>query len=193
MKYYVQYGNIRRIRVSRVGKKPVIIPKAVQLNIQNGILTAKGPKGELVVRIPDEIKVNQEENTIMFERTGDEKHIRALHGLTRALTASSIEGVTNGFQKNLQIEGVGFRAELRGKNLLLSLGYSHPILFIQPEGIEFSITSPTAVQVKGIDKQLVGEVAAKIRKLRKPEPYKGKGVRYEGEYIRRKAGKSAGK
>jgi large subunit ribosomal protein L6 len=179
--------------VSRVGKKPVAIPKGVQINVRDGRLTTKGPKGELSVRIPDEIKFNQEGDTIVFERSSDDKHIRALHGLTRALTASSVEGVTNGFQRNLQIEGVGFRAELRGKNLLLSLGYSHPILFMQPEGVEFSITSPTAIQVKGIDKQLIGEVAAKIRKLRKPEPYKGKGVRYEGEYIRRKAGKSAGK
>jgi large subunit ribosomal protein L6 len=179
--------------VSRVGKKPVAIPKGVQINVRDGMLTTKGPKGELSVRIPEEISFIQEGDSVTFERANDEKHIRALHGLTRALTASSIEGVTNGFQRNLQIEGVGFRAELRGKNLLLSLGYSHPILFIQPEGIEFTVTSPTAVQVKGIDKQLVGEVAAKIRKLRKPEPYKGKGVRYEGEYIRRKAGKSAGK
>ena len=179
--------------MSRVGKKPVAIPKGVQINVRDGMLTTKGPKGELSVRIPEEISFIQEGDSVTFERANDEKHIRALHGLTRALTASSIEGVTNGFQRNLQIEGVGFRAELRGKNLLLSLGYSHPILFIQPEGIEFTVTSPTAVQVKGIDKQLVGEVAAKIRKLRKPEPYKGKGVRYEGEYIRRKAGKSAGK
>jgi large subunit ribosomal protein L6 len=179
--------------VSRVGKKPVAIPKGVQINVRDGRLTTKGPKGELSVHIPEEITFVQEGDSITFERANDEKHIRALHGLTRALTASSIEGVTNGFQRNLQIEGVGFRAELRGSNLLLSLGYSHPILFLQPEGIEFTVTSPTAVQVKGIDKQLVGEVAAKIRKLRKPEPYKGKGVRYEGEYIRRKAGKSAGK
>ncbi len=179
--------------MSRVGKKLITIPKGVQLNVREGKLIAKGPKGELSVNIPEEIKFNQEGDTVTFERASDEKHVRALHGLTRALAASSIEGVTNGFQKNLQIEGVGFRAELRGKNLLLSLGFSHPILFMQPEGIDFSITSPTAVQVKGIDKQLVGEVAAKIRKLRKPEPYKGKGVRYEGEYVRRKAGKSAGK
>lgn len=179
--------------MSRVGKKPIAIPKGVQVSVRDGRLTTKGPKGELSVRIPEEISFTQEGDSITFERANDEKHIRALHGLTRALTASSIEGVTNGFQRNLQIEGVGFRAELRGKNLLLSLGYSHPILFLQPEGVEFAVTSPTAVQVKGIDKQLVGEVAAKIRKLRKPEPYKGKGVRYEGEYIRRKAGKSAGK
>ncbi len=179
--------------MSRVGKKQITIPANVQVTLTDGILKAKGPKGELMVRVPSEISYSNENSVISFARSSDLKDIRALHGLTRALSANAIEGVVNGFQRNLIIEGVGYRAEMRGNRLFLSLGYSHPILFIPPDGIDFAVPAPTQIHVKGIDKHLVGEIASKIRRLRPPEPYKGKGVRYEGEQIRRKAGKSAGK
>ena len=179
--------------MSRVGKKQITIPANVQVTLTDGILKAKGPKGELMVRVPSEISYSNENSVISFARSSDLKDIRALHGLTRALSANAIEGVVNGFQRNLIIEGVGYRAEMRGNRLFLSLGYSHPILFIPLDGIDFAVPAPTQIHVKGIDKHLVGEIASKIRRLRPPEPYKGKGVRYEGEQIRRKAGKSAGK
>lgn len=179
--------------MSRVGKKPIEVPKNVQVTFADGLCTVKGPKGELRFGVDERIAPKQEGTTLVFERANDEKKVRALHGLTRAHIAWMVEGVSNGFEKKLQVEGVGFKVELRGKNLLLNLGYSHPIMFMPPDGIEFAVASPTAFSVKGIDKQLVGVIAAKLRDLRKPEPYKGKGVRYEGEYIRRKAGKSAGK
>ncbi|NBO68993.1 MAG: 50S ribosomal protein L6 [Bacteroidetes bacterium] len=179
--------------MSRVGKKPITVPNNVQLSFNDGILTVKGPKGTQIVPIADGITFNNENGTLSFQRANDDKKVRALHGLSRALAFNAIEGVSNGFQRSLAIEGVGFKAEMRGKKLLLTLGYSHPILVIPPDGIEFATPTPTSVQVKGISKHDVGEVAAKIRSIRPPEPYKGKGVRYEGEYIRRKAGKSAGK
>lgn len=179
--------------MSRVGKKPITVPNNVQLSFTDGILTVKGPKGTQIVPIADGITFNNDNGTLSFQRANDDKKVRALHGLSRALAFNAIEGVSNGFQRSLAIEGVGFKAEMRGKKLLLTLGYSHPILVIPPDGIEFATPTPTSVQVKGISKHDVGEVAAKIRSIRPPEPYKGKGVRYEGEYIRRKAGKSAGK
>ena len=179
--------------MSRVGKKPITVPNNVQLSFNDGVLTVKGPKGTQIVPIADGISFNNENGTLSFQRANDDKKVRALHGLSRALAFNAIEGVSNGFQRSLAIEGVGFKAEMRGKKLLLTLGYSHPILVIPPDGIEFATPTPTSVQVKGISKHDVGEVAAKIRSIRPPEPYKGKGVRYEGEYIRRKAGKSAGK
>lgn len=179
--------------MSRVGKKQITVPANVQVTLTDGILKAKGPKGELKVRVPSVISYSNENSVISFTRANDLKDVRALHGLTRALSANAIEGVVNGFQRNLVIEGVGYRAEMRGNRLFLSLGYSHPILFIPPDGIDFAVPAPTQIHVKGIDKHLVGEIASKIRRLRPPEPYKGKGVRYEGEQIRRKAGKSAGK
>lgn len=179
--------------MSRVGKKQITVPANVQVTMADGILKAKGPKGELMVRVPEEISYSNENSIIAFSRASDQKDIRALHGLTRALSANAIEGVVNGFQRNLIIEGVGYRAEMRGSRLYLALGYSHPILFIPPPGIDFAVPAPTQIQIKGIDKHLVGEIASKIRRLRPPEPYKGKGIRYEGEQIRRKAGKSAGK
>lgn len=179
--------------MSRVGKKIINIPAGVQVTLGSGEVKAKGPKGELQVIVPMEIACQLENNVLSFSRSDDEKSIRALHGMTRAMVANAIEGVTNGFQKQLQIEGVGYRAELRKANLLLTIGYSHPILFIPPPGITFEVPAPTQILIKGIDRHLVGEVAAKVRRFRKPEPYKGKGIRYAGEYIRRKAGKSAGK
>lgn len=179
--------------MSRIGKKVLTIPQGVQVTIDNTHTTVKGPKGQLEWDMPEAISYEMKDGTITFSRNSDEKHVRALHGLTRALVASMVEGVTQGFSKKLQIEGVGYRAELRGKNLLLTVGYSHPVLFIPPTGITFAVSSPTAFSIAGIDKQLVGEMAAKIRRVRPPEPYKGKGIRYEGEQVRRKAGKSGSK
>jgi large subunit ribosomal protein L6 len=179
--------------VSRIGKKLIEIPKNVQVTFQENIIRAKGPLGELSYKLHNEIKMIMEDNKIRFERESDEKHIRALHGLTRALTFNMIEGVSKGFERTLIIEGVGYKAELRGNKLLLALGFSHPVLVIPPVGITFEVVNPNNIKVKGIDKQLVGLVASKIRDLRPPEPYKGKGIRYEGEYIRRKAGKTSAK
>lgn len=179
--------------MSRVGKKPIEIPSNVQVTFADGVCTVKGPKGELMFTVDPTITPQREGSVLTFTRANDDKKVRALHGLTRATIGWMVEGVSNGFTKNLQVEGVGFKVELRGKRLLLNLGYSHPILVIPPDGVEFAVASPTAFSVKGADKHLVGEIAAKVRKLRPPEPYKGKGIRYEGEYIRRKAGKSAGK
>lgn len=179
--------------MSRVGKKLINVPANVQVTFDGGNCKVKGPKGELTCTVSDEIAHNLNGSELTFSRSSDEKKVRSIHGLTRATIAWMVEGVSNGFTRNLQIEGVGYKVEMRGKNLLLNLGYSHPILFIPPDGVEFAVASPTAFAVKGVNKQLVGEVAAKVRKLRPPEPYKGKGIRYEGEYIRRKAGKSAGK
>jgi large subunit ribosomal protein L6 len=179
--------------MSRVGKKIISIPNGVNVTFNDGVCTVKGPKGELTFAVDPVITPVMENNTLTFTRANDDKKVRALHGLTRAHIAWMVEGVSQGFTRNLQIEGVGYKVELRGKNLLLSLGYSHPILFMPPDGVEFAVATPTAFSVKGVNKQLVGEVASKVRKLRPPEPYKGKGIRYEGEYIRRKAGKSAGK
>ncbi len=179
--------------MSRIGKKIIEIPSGAEVKFGVNGLTAKGPKGELSVRLPQEIGYSMEDGKISFSRESDEKHIRAKHGLARALAASAIEGVTNGFSRTLQIEGVGFRSEMRGDKLLMYLGFSHPVVFIPPDGIKFETTSPTVINVSGIDKQLVGQIASKIRKIRPPEPYKGKGVRYKDEQIRRKAGKSGGK
>ncbi len=179
--------------MSRIGKKLIEIPKNVQVTFEDNIIRAKGPLGELSYKLHNEIKMIMEDNKIRFERTSDEKHIRALHGLSRALTFNMIEGVSKGFERTLHIEGVGYKAELRGNKLLLALGYSHPVLVIPPAGITFEVVNPNNIKVKGIDKQLVGLVASKIRDLRPPEPYKGKGIRYEGEYIRRKAGKTSAK
>lgn len=179
--------------MSRVGKKLIEVPANVQVTFAEGSCTVKGPKGELSFAVDPRITPVREDNRIVFERANEEKKVKALHGLTRAHVAWMVDGVVTGFQKDLRVEGVGFKVELRGRNLLLALGYSHSILFMPPEGIDFIVSTPTTFSVKGINKQLVGEVAAKVRGLRPPEPYKGKGIRYEGEYIRRKTGKSAGK
>ena len=179
--------------MSRVGLKPIVVPGKVQVTINEGLLSAKGPKGELSLRLPEQIEHKLENNTLTFSRSNNEKNVRALHGLTRALVFNVIEGVTNGFQKTMQVEGVGFKVEQRGKNLLLSLGFSHPVFVVAPNGIELTAPTTNTIIVKGIDKQLVGQIAAKIHSIKKPEPYKGKGIRYEGEFIRRKAGKTTGK
>lgn len=195
-KSFAQFGNIEYrgdLKVSRIGKNPIQIPDKVQINIDNGIINVKGPLGELYHTKPNEIDFVIENSELRFTRQNEMKKVKSLHGLTRALTANMVQGVSNGFEKVLLVEGVGYKAELKGEKLLLSLGFSHPILFIPPVGISFELTNANTIKIKGIDKQLVGQVAAKIRKLRKPEPYKGKGVKYQGEYIRRKAGKTAAK
>jgi large subunit ribosomal protein L6 len=177
--------------MSRIGKQPISLPDGVEINISPGSVVVKGPKGELTQQLPREMKVEQADGTVTVERPTDRGDHRALHGLTRSLIANMVEGVTDGFEKRLEIQGVGYRAQLKGKNLELALGYSHPVQLDAPEGIDFEVPQPTEVVVKGIDKQLVGETAARIRKRRPPEPYKGKGVRYAGEQVSRKVGKRA--
>jgi large subunit ribosomal protein L6 len=177
--------------MSRIGRKPVDVPEAVTVTIATGNIVVKGPKGELVQTFSQDMTVSQEENTILVTRPTDRGPHRALHGLTRSLIANMVEGVTDGFEKRLEIQGVGYRAALKGKNLEMALGYSHPVPIEAPEGIEFEVPQPTEIIVRGIDKQLVGQVAADIRKRRPPEPYKGKGIRYRGEQVLRKVGKRA--
>jgi large subunit ribosomal protein L6 len=177
--------------MSRIGKKPIPVPTGVTVTIDPDVVRVHGPKGELSERIPRDITVAQEGEEITVQRPTDRGEHRALHGLTRSLVANMVEGVTAGFQKTLEIQGVGYRAQLKGKDLELALGYSHPVPVKAPDGIEFEVPQPTRVIVKGISKQAVGEVAAYIRKQRPPEPYKGKGIRYEGEYVARKVGKRA--
>ena len=179
--------------MSRIGKKPIAIPDNVKISFQDNILKAKGPKGELELKIPSEIDYKIENKELVFSRNSEEKYIRAIHGLTRALCFNVVEGVTNGFTRTLQIEGVGYKAELKGKKLSLAMGFSHAVLIIPPDGILLEVPNVNTIKINGIDKQLVGQVAAKIRQIRPPEPYKGKGIRYEGEYVRRKAGKTAAK
>jgi large subunit ribosomal protein L6 len=169
----------------------VNVPDAVTVTIAPGNIVVKGPKGELAQTYSQDMTVSQEENTILVARPTDRGEHRALHGLTRSLIANMVEGVTDGFEKRLEIQGVGYRAALKGKNLELALGFSHPVSIEAPEGIEFEVPQPTEVVVRGIDKQLVGQVAADIRKRRPPEPYKGKGIRYRDEQVLRKVGKRA--
>ncbi len=177
--------------MSRIGRKPIELPESVTVSVASGRVTVNGPKGELTQAISPDMKVEQTNGTLTVERPTDRGDHRALHGLTRSLIANMVEGVTDGFEKRLEIQGVGYRAKLQGKSLELALGYSHPVAVPAPEGIEFDVPQPTEVIVRGIDKQLVGETAAQIRKKRPPEPYKGKGIRYSGEYVRRKVGKRA--
>jgi large subunit ribosomal protein L6 len=169
----------------------VAIPDGVEVNVGQGSVTVKGPKGELSQVIDRDITVAVEDGNVVVTRPTDRGEHRALHGLTRSLIANMVEGVTDGFEKRLQIQGVGYRAQLKGKALELALGYSHPVSLPAPEGIEFEVPQPTEVIVRGIDKQLVGEIAARVRKSRPPEPYKGKGVRYVDEHVARKVGKRA--
>jgi large subunit ribosomal protein L6 len=177
--------------MSRIGRKPVAVPDAVTVTIAPGNIVVKGPKGELAQTYSQDMTVSQEENTILVARPTDRGPHRALHGLTRSLIANMVEGVTDGFEKRLEIQGVGYRAALKGKNLELALGFSHPVSIEAPEGIDFEVPQPTEIIVRGIDKQLVGQVAADIRKRRPPEPYKGKGIRYRNEQVLRKVGKRA--
>jgi large subunit ribosomal protein L6 len=177
--------------MSRIGRKPIEIPDGVEIDVKPGAVKVKGPKGELDQNLSSDMKVAVESGTLTVERPTDRGEHRALHGLTRSLIANMVEGVTDGFERRLEIQGVGYRAQLKGKALEMALGYSHPVTIQAPDGIEFEVPQPTEVVVRGIDKQLVGETAARIRKSRPPEPYKGKGVRYAGEHVARKVGKRA--
>lgn len=179
--------------MSRIGRKPISLPTGVEIKIDNNIITVNGPKGTLSQSIPEDIVIDQEENELLVKRPSDAKKHRALHGLTRALVANMVTGVTTGFEKKLEMVGVGYRAQMQGSKLVISIGFSHPVEVEPPQGIEFEVPAVTKITVKGIDKQLVGNTAAHIRAIRKPEPYKGKGLRYENEVVRRKAGKTGGK
>jgi large subunit ribosomal protein L6 len=177
--------------MSRIGKEPISIPDGVTVEIADGRVTVRGPKGVLEQDVSSEMRIVLEDGVVRVERPSDERSHRALHGLTRSLIANMVQGVTAGYEKRLEIHGVGYRAALQGQTLEIQAGYSHPVHMDAPDGIEFEVPAPTRVVVRGIDKQLVGQVAANIRKVRKPEPYKGKGIRYEGEVVRKKAGKAA--
>jgi large subunit ribosomal protein L6 len=177
--------------MSRIGRKPIEIPSEVNVAVDPGRVMVNGPLGELQSQIPHRIKVERDGDTLVVTRPTERGDDRALHGLTRSLVANMVEGVTKGFEKRLEIQGVGYRAALRGTSLELNVGFSHPVVKEAPAGITFEVPVPTQIVVKGIDKQQVGQIAAEIRKVRPPEHYKGKGIRYEGEYVRRKVGKRA--
>ncbi|RSK52244.1 50S ribosomal protein L6 [Bacillus canaveralius] len=176
--------------MSRVGKKPIDIPTGVTVTADNGTVTVKGPKGDLTRSFNPEIEIKIEENVINISRPSDMKEHRALHGTTRAVIANMVEGVSKGFERNLELIGVGYRAQKQGKKLVLNVGYSHPVEIEPEEGIEIDVPANTKIIIKGTDKERVGALAANIRQVRPPEPYKGKGIRYEGEYVRRKEGKT---
>jgi len=176
--------------MSRIGKLPIPVPSGVTITVDGSRVDVKGPRGELTREIAPELNLVRDGDTLVVERPGDDKRSRQLHGLTRTLVANMVTGVTTGYRKGLEITGVGYRAQLVGKKLQLNLGYSHPIEIEPPAGITFEVENPTRLAVAGIDKELVGHVAARVRAQRKPEPYKGKGVRYSGEVVRRKAGKA---
>jgi large subunit ribosomal protein L6 len=177
--------------MSRIGKQPIELPSGVNVAISPGRVQVNGPLGELSQTVPARMLVEQDDATLVVKRPTERGDDRALHGLTRSLIANMVEGVTNGFQKRLEIQGVGYRATLRGTDLELNVGFSHPVVIKPPQGITFEVPDATTVLVRGIDKQQVGEISAQVRKVRPPEPYKGKGIRYEGEYVRRKVGKRA--
>ncbi|MCA1727263.1 MAG: 50S ribosomal protein L6 [Actinobacteria bacterium] len=177
--------------MSRIGRAPIQVPSGVEVAVEDAVVSVKGPRGSLTQRVSPDMRIVREDAELRVERPTDGREHRSLHGLTRSLIANMIEGVTNGYEKRLEIVGVGYRAALQGKDLEIQAGYSHSVPFAAPEGIEFEVPAPNRITVRGNDKQQVGEVAAKIRKIRKPEPYKGKGIRYEGEYVRKKAGKAA--
>ncbi|MCP4648947.1 MAG: 50S ribosomal protein L6 [PVC group bacterium] len=179
--------------MSRIGVKPVIVSKDVKVTIQEYIIVVEGPKGKLQFPVDSHIEVKHEDDKIKVSRKGNNKHVRALHGLTRAMIANMVKGVTEGFSKNLDMIGVGYRAQMAGKTLKMQLGFSHPVEYMIPEGITVETPKPTQIVVKGIDRQKVGQVAANIRGFLPPEPYKGKGIRYSDEYVRRKAGKAMAK
>jgi large subunit ribosomal protein L6 len=177
--------------MSRIGKQPIEIPATVNVAISPGRVQVNGPLGELVQAVPQRMAIEREDGNIVVRRPTERGEDRALHGLTRTLIANMVEGVTKGFERRLEIQGVGYRAALRGTSLELSVGYSHTVVKEAPDGITFEVPVPTQIVVKGVDKQQVGQIAAEIRRVRPPEPYKGKGIRYEGEFVRRKVGKRA--
>lgn len=176
--------------MSRIGLRPIPVPGGVDITLEPGFVKVKGPKGELSQEVSQMLNIEQQNGDLVVTRPNDERRNRQLHGLTRTLIANMVTGVTDGFTRVLEIQGVGYRAALEGKTLVLNVGYSHPVRMEPPEGITFAVENPTRLSVSGIDKQLVGEVAARIRRVRPPEPYKGKGIRYQGEFVRRKAGKA---
>jgi large subunit ribosomal protein L6 len=176
--------------MSRIGRAPIEVPDRVEVNISGGTVKVKGPRGELTVPIGRGVEVKQEDASIVVERASDAPQHRAMHGLTRSLIQNAVTGVTDGFTKTLQIQGVGYRGALQGRDINLQVGYSHPVTISPREGIEFEMPNPATIVVRGIDKQRVGQMAAEIRKVRPPEPYKGKGIRYSDEQIRRKVGKA---
>jgi large subunit ribosomal protein L6 len=177
--------------MSRIGRKPIEIPAGVNVSVDPGRVMVNGPLGELTQVVPQRMKVEREGDEILVKRPTERDEDRALHGLTRTLIANMVEGVTKGFERRLEIQGVGYRAALRGSSIELNVGYSHPVVKEAPAGVTFEVPVPTQIVVKGVDKQQVGQVAAEIRRVRPPEPYKGKGIRYEGEYVRKKVGKRA--
>jgi large subunit ribosomal protein L6 len=177
--------------MSRIGKKPISVPEGVSVSVGPGRVSVNGPRGELEQTVSQRMEIVEQDGTLVVSRPTDRGTDRAVHGLTRSLVANMVEGVTNGFEKALEIQGVGYRAKLAGKALELSVGYSHPVTIQAPDGIEFDVPQPTQIFVRGIDKQLVGEIASRIRRVRPPEPYKGKGIRYAGEQVKRKVGKRA--
>jgi len=177
--------------VSRIGKQPIPVPTGVEVSIETEVVRVAGPRGSLEERKSRDIAVEQSDGELLVTRPTDRGEHRALHGLTRSLIANMVQGVTEGFEKRLEIQGVGYRAALRGKDIELQVGYSHPVSIKAPDGIEFEVPTPTQIVVRGNSKQVVGEIAARIRKVRPPEPYKGKGIRYAGEYVARKVGKRA--
>jgi large subunit ribosomal protein L6 len=179
--------------MSRIGKNPVPIPSGVETVVDGLHVRVSGPKGALEATMPVGVAIRPEEGEIVVERTGDSPKERSRHGLVRSLIANMVTGVTEGYRTNLEMVGVGYRAALKDRDIELQVGFSHPVLIEAPEGITFEVTAPTKISVSGIDKQLVGQIAADIRRVRPPEPYKGKGIRYEGEVVRRKAGKAAGR
>ncbi len=176
--------------MSRIGKQPITLPAGVEVKIDGPNVSVKGPKGELDIDLPAPIFAEVEGNEILVKRPNDDREVRSLHGLSRTLVFNMVEGVTNGYSKNLEIVGTGYRATKKGNGIEMNLGFSHPVVFNPPEGVTVEVPSQTKITVSGIDKQKVGEAAANIRKLRKPEPYKGKGIRYEGEVVKRKVGKA---
>jgi large subunit ribosomal protein L6 len=178
--------------MSRIGKKPIVIPQGVKVHVENGLVRAEGPKGKLAQPVPHGLTAKVDNGHLVLSREGDERQVRALHGLTRALVANMVNGVKDGFEKKLEIVGIGYRAQMQGRNIQLALGFSHPVIFPLPEGITAEIDKQVSITLRGADKALLGETAAKLRSLRKPDPYKGKGIKYADEVIRRKVGKKAG-
>lgn len=179
--------------MSRIGKLPVKLPKGVDVTLSESAITVKGPKGSLSLKLNDHVKLEKTQDSVLVKRRDDNRRSKAFHGLFQRLLAGMVEGVTQGYQKDLEIVGVGYRAQMEGKKLILQVGYSQPISFVPPSGITVETPKPTSIVVRGIDKQQVGQVAATIRKYRPPEPYKGKGIRYAGEYVRKKVGKTGAK
>jgi large subunit ribosomal protein L6 len=187
--YLVEEGGY----MSRIGRRAIPLPKGVDVVVDGGEITVKGSKGTMKMPVTPEISISIDDGNVLVRRSNDEKSVKAAHGMTRAILSNMITGVTNGFERTLEIIGVGYRAQMQGKNLVMSLGFSHPVEVAPPVGIEFAVDGPTKIIVRGIDKQLVGQVAANIREYRPPEPYKGKGIRYSDEYVIRKAGQAGGK